>query len=196
MVVRQYHQPIPPKPSRWPLKVAVGIGIVIIAGTSWVWLGRHWITYKGVPLNIILQFIRDPIARDAYFDKNRPALHDRLNAMGIEEQIKDFYRPQMPNERELDRYIHQLMYDNTGYLGQNYRVDANGQLHLRFFMPAGFWDWFGLAKRLNVAVDHETENNILYIKTPEGQRVEYTFISQIYSLEDLKQRLQAKGSTP
>jgi hypothetical protein len=176
--------------------MAAGMGIAIIAGTTGVWMGRHWITYKGVPLSIILQFIRDPIARNAYFDKNRPALHDRLNAMGIEEQIKAYYRPQMPSEKELDRYIHQLMYDNTGYLGQDYKVDSQGRLSLKFAMPAGFWDWFNLAKRLNVATDHETKDDVLYITTPEGQRVEYTFITRIYPLEDLKQQLQVESLTP
>ncbi len=86
---------------------------------------------NGVPLSIIAAFLRDKIARRAYFRQNRRALHDRLWAMGIEEQIKDFYRHQISDEIELDRYIHQLLYDRTGYVGRDYQVNTEGTLLLK-----------------------------------------------------------------
>lgn len=48
--------------------------------------------------------------------------------MKIEEQIKDFYRPQIPDEQELDRYIHQIFYNTTGYVGKAYKVNSEGSL--------------------------------------------------------------------
>lgn len=58
-------------------------------------------------------------------------LHSRLEILGIEEEIKDYYRPQITDEVQLDQYIHQLLYDRTGYVGYNYRVNSQGILILR-----------------------------------------------------------------
>jgi hypothetical protein len=82
----------------------------------------------GVPSSIILQFLQDEVARNAYFSGDATKLHDRMDEMGIEEQIKAYYRPQIPNEDQLDRYIHQILYDRTGYVGVAYRVGGNGRL--------------------------------------------------------------------
>jgi hypothetical protein len=86
---------------------------------------------SGVPCSIIFTFLRDRIARRAYFRQDGKALHDRLYDLGIEEQIKDFYRPQIRDEVELDRYIHQILYDRTGYIGRDYRANAQGILGLK-----------------------------------------------------------------
>ncbi|HEY9627885.1 MAG TPA: hypothetical protein V6C84_11335 [Coleofasciculaceae cyanobacterium] len=86
---------------------------------------------SGVPLSIILAFLRDKTARKAYFRKDSSALHDRLCSMGIEERIKDFYRPQLQDELEVDRYIHQLLFERTGYLGKDYQVNSEGILILK-----------------------------------------------------------------
>lgn len=193
MVVRQ-HRSIARKPSKWPYIAVTGVGIVLVGLVS-LWSGRDWLTYKGVPLNIILEFVQDPIARDAYFKGDRRALHERLGEMGIEQKIKDYYRVQIPDERQLDRYIHQLMYDNTGYIGNDYIVDAQGQLALKSPMPKGFWHWLGLARRLGLASDHKTENGVLYIITPEGNRVPYSIISDLYSIADMK-KLRSASQNP
>jgi hypothetical protein len=86
---------------------------------------------SGVPCSIIFTFLRDRVARRAYFRQDGKALHDRLYDLGIEEQIKDFYRPQILNEAELDRYIHQILYDRTGYIGRDYRANSKGVLVLK-----------------------------------------------------------------
>ena len=41
------------------------------------------------------------------------------------------YRPQFKGELELDLYVHQLFYDLTGYLGQEYRINSAGKLTLK-----------------------------------------------------------------
>ncbi|GAB4381895.1 MAG: hypothetical protein Kow00121_41310 [Elainellaceae cyanobacterium] len=84
-----------------------------------------------VPLSIVALFLQDETARTAYLQGDRQQLHARLQTLGVEERIKAFYRPQFQDEIELDRYIHQIFYDRTGYVGLNYRVDANGQLVFR-----------------------------------------------------------------
>jgi hypothetical protein len=86
---------------------------------------------SGVPCSIIFTFLRDRVARRAYFRQDGKTLHDRLYDLGIEEQIKDFYRPQIFDEAELDRYIHQILYDRTGYIGRDYRANAQGLLVLK-----------------------------------------------------------------
>jgi hypothetical protein len=78
----------------------------------------------GVPSSIILRFLQDEVARNAYFSGNSTRLHDRLDEMGIEEQMKAYYRPKISNEDKLDQYIHQILYDRTGYVGEAYQVNG------------------------------------------------------------------------
>ncbi len=100
-----------------------------IGGVTWVSLfmsGR--ITLGGVPYPILNEFWHDEAAKVAYFDGDRQTLHDRLSEMAIEEDIKDYYRSRFDDEDELDRYIHQIMFDRTGYAGEAYKVDNYGRL--------------------------------------------------------------------
>jgi len=83
---------------------------------------------RGVPSSVIVRFLEDDIARTAYLGGDNRLLHDRLSALGVEEEIKNFYRPQIANEVLLDQYIHQILYDRTGYVGQAYRVNEEGRL--------------------------------------------------------------------
>lgn len=85
----------------------------------------------GVPFTVLTTFLQDDLSRNAYLDHDRRLLHDRLQALGVEEQIKAFYRPQFPDEVELDQHIHQIFYDRTGYVGLNYRVNSSGTLVLQ-----------------------------------------------------------------
>jgi hypothetical protein len=80
---------------------------------------------------VILTFLQDQPARTAYFQNDDQALHDRLDALGIEEQIKAYYRPQIPDEIKLDQYIHQVFYNRTGYVGNEYQVNEQGTLRLK-----------------------------------------------------------------
>ncbi|MCY7282554.1 MAG: hypothetical protein LH679_03755, partial [Cyanobacteria bacterium CAN_BIN43] len=85
----------------------------------------------GVPSSVILTFLQDKPALTAYFQGDKQALHDRLNEIGIEEQVKAFYRPQIPDEVKLDQYIHQIFYNRTGYVGKEYQVNEQGTLTLK-----------------------------------------------------------------
>lgn len=82
-------------------------------------------------MSIIREFLADEKARDAYFAGNKKALHDRLEQMGIEEDIKAYYRPQIPDEAKLDQHIHQILYERTGYVGRSYKVNSQGVLILK-----------------------------------------------------------------
>lgn len=86
------------------------------------------VTYKGVPYLVVRKFWQDEAAKTAYFSGDRQALHDRLSLLGIEQDIKRYYRGQFENEYALDRHIHQIMFDRTGYIGEAYRVDRHGRI--------------------------------------------------------------------
>lgn len=100
-----------------------------IGGMTWLSLfvsGR--VTLGGVPYPILNKFWDDEAAKVAYFGSDRQSLHDRLSEMKIEADIKDYYRSRFDDEGELDRYIHQIMFDRTGYVGEAYQVDNYGRL--------------------------------------------------------------------
>jgi hypothetical protein len=102
--------------------LALGWGILFIGGV---------VTLGGVPASIVAKFLQDPTALGAFFLGDRVKLHQRLEEMGIEEEIKAYYRPQISDEVMLDQYIHQLLYDRTGYVGNNYLVTPRGDLVLK-----------------------------------------------------------------
>jgi hypothetical protein len=103
----------------------VGLGLVAV----WFFSGQMLI--GGVPSSVILIFLRDRPALNAYFQNDDQGLHDRLNELGVEEQVKDYYRPQIPDEAKLDQYIHQIFYNRTGYVGEAYEVSEQGTLRLK-----------------------------------------------------------------
>ncbi|MFK8182951.1 MAG: hypothetical protein AB8B99_06210 [Phormidesmis sp.] len=105
----------------------IGLGL----GTA-TWTGlfvTEQVTFGGVPYRIVETFWNDKTARDAYFSGETQALHDQLSALGVEEAIKAYYRDQFDNEHELDKHIHQIMFDRTGYVGEAYQVNNQGQLY-------------------------------------------------------------------
>ena len=118
-------------------KITIEVGLVLWFSGRLLLRGLRFsvmsgdLVVSGVPLSIILAFLRDRTARRAYFRQDGTALHDRLCGLGIEERIKDFYRPQIADELELDRYIHQILYERTGYIGGGYRVNVKGMLMLK-----------------------------------------------------------------
>lgn len=105
------------------LPISLGALLLFTMGES--------ITVGEVPLSIIISFLQDETARDAYFAKDGVKLHDRLDEMGIEEKMKDHYRSEIPNPVELDQYIHQVLYERTGYVGKAYKVNSQGVLVLK-----------------------------------------------------------------
>jgi hypothetical protein len=194
VVVRQ-HRTIQKKRFRWSSVAAGGALGLLIAGLG-LWIAYPTLTYKGVPVRIIVQFLEDEQARSAYFSSEKTALHGRLKALGVEEQVKDFYRPQFQDEQALDLYIHQLLYNNTGYVGKAYAISAEGQLIPKPTLTPEFWRWFKLAKRLQLASDQEMENGELVIITPQGSQVPYTTISELYPISDLENWAAASQPLP
>jgi hypothetical protein len=167
---------------------------VLLLGLLGFSLAFPSLTYRGVPLSILLKFVEDPIARQAYFKGDKIGLHNRLDQMGIESDIKAFYRPQIQDEQELDLYIHQLLYDNTGYIGKAYHLNERGQLVPFSKLPAHFHRWFALAQQLQLAASYETEDDVIYIITPQGSRAPFTLMSQLYTIPEMRQWASGKNS--
>ncbi|MGP1373832.1 MAG: hypothetical protein ACTS3T_13465 [Almyronema sp.] len=88
-------------------------------------------TLGGVPASVIFAFLQDDVARQAYFQGRNVVLHSRLDQLGIETKMKLFYADRITDEQELDWYIHQILYDRTGYVGEAYQVGRDGQLVLQ-----------------------------------------------------------------
>ncbi|PSN17754.1 hypothetical protein C7271_16065 [filamentous cyanobacterium CCP5] len=97
-----------------------GLGLVLVL--------TNVITLAGLPFSVVSRLWQDPIARNAYFGGNDAALHDRIGEMGIETDLKAYYRDRIGNEVVLDQQVHQILYDRTGYLGESYRVNDRGQV--------------------------------------------------------------------
>jgi hypothetical protein len=111
--------------------VALIVGLSV-GGATWMTLFvNERVTLTGVPYRVVHKFWQDPTARDAYFNGDSQALHARLDSLGVEEDMKAFYRDRFATEYELDRYIHQLMFNQTGYVGEAYNVNEVGQLNSR-----------------------------------------------------------------
>jgi len=89
------------------------------------------LTIGGVPSSIIFKFLSNSEAVAVFFSHDKQRLHDQLQKIGIEEDIKDYYRAEIVDEIELDRYIHQLFYNLTGYIGFNYDLDSQKKLVLK-----------------------------------------------------------------
>jgi len=88
-------------------------------------------TIAGIPASILVKFLRNPPALSAFFTANRQKFHDQLQKIGIEDDVKDFYRNDISDEIELDRYIHQLFFNLTGYVGYNYDLSGGKILTLK-----------------------------------------------------------------
>jgi hypothetical protein len=118
------------KKSQTLQKVVFGLLLFGIIGWGLLFLNGK-VTLGGVPAHIILKFLTDPYSVEQYFLGNKVQLHNRLQSLGIEEEIKDYYRPKIANEIVLDRHIHQILYERTGYIGDNYSLGSDGLLILK-----------------------------------------------------------------
>lgn len=151
-----------------------------------VLLAREPVTIKGVPITIILKFLGDAEARNAYVKGNKQGLHDRLEAMGIEEDIKAFHRPNIQDEAKLDQYIHQVFYNNTGYIGDAYYVNSQGILALKQPLPSEFDQWFKLAYKAGLVTGMKQEDGVVYVINPQGEVAPYKEIAAIFPIEMLR----------
>ncbi|MCM1982533.1 hypothetical protein [Lyngbya confervoides] len=174
----------------------MGHGVILALLLLLGWGGGHWFihngTIQGVPTTIILKFLTDEVARDAYFSDHKDLLHQRLNELGIEEEIKDFYRPTIPDEAELDQYIHQLLYDRTGYVGRSYKV-VNQQLVLKTRLDQSFPRWFSLAYQAGIVVGSKEDNGHWIVITPDGEWIPYPAMATLYPPKTLRRMIRQKS---
>ncbi len=161
-----------------------GLGFLVAQGLS---LTQGTVTFKGIPVALFIQAVTDGAARDAYLTRDQQRLHDRLEQLGIEEEIKAFYRPQIPDETKLDQHIHQLFYSATGYIGKNYTLNTAGSLVPKTNPDAQFQRWFKLALAAGVVAEKRQENNIWYVISPQGTVAPYESIAAIFPESTLKQ---------
>ncbi|WP_299485007.1 hypothetical protein [Acaryochloris sp. IP29b_bin.137] len=166
-----------------------GIGLVVVASATALLWGPS-LTIRGVPVPIILTFLQDEQAREAYFSDNKQGLHNRLQELNIETEIKAFYRPQIPDEIQLDQHIHQIFYDTTGYVGKAYRVSADGILVL---IDHQYEQWYSLAHRAGVVVDSQYANGTHYVVSPEGIVAPYQQVAKSFPIPMLKQLIKLKS---
>ena len=111
--------------------VLLATGGVISAIGIWVLLFTAGVvTLGGVPYQVLMKVWQDETARSALLSGEGTALHNQMSDLGIEREIKDHYRTRIQDPVELDRHIHQILFDRTGYVGENYVVNG-GKLILK-----------------------------------------------------------------
>jgi hypothetical protein len=148
------------------------------------------LTVKGVPVPVLVKFLSDPSALNLYFSGNKVGLHNRLQQLGVEEDIKAFYRPKIQDELQLDQYIHQVFYNLSGYVGAAYYVNPQGLLILKSAPEPEFQKWFKLASKAGIVVASERKNGIYYVISPQGAKAPYQEIAAIFPLSDLQRLLE------
>lgn len=169
------------------MQLVAGLAVVMIV-TTLFW--GPSLTLQGVPVSIILTFLQDQQARDAYFANNKQGLHTRLQELNIEEEIKAFYRPQIPDEVQLDQHIHQIFYETTGYVGKAYRVSSDGRLVLIDYQ---YEQWYPLAYQAGVVIDSKYENGTHYVVSPDGIIAPYQQVAKVFPIPTLKQLIRLKS---
>ncbi|MEM9266437.1 MAG: hypothetical protein AAGA46_13000 [Cyanobacteria bacterium P01_F01_bin.13] len=102
--------------------------ILTVAGTmtavgAWVVLFTTGaITLGGVPYSVLMKVWDNPAARSALLAGKETELHDLMNNLGIEYDIKEYYRSRIQDPVKLDQHIHQILFDRTGYVGDAYTI--------------------------------------------------------------------------
>ena len=103
--------------------VLVAVFSTIMAAGTWVILfTTEVITLGGVPYSVLMKVWQDPTARSALLSGDETELHDLMGALGIEYDIKKYYRDRIEDPVKLDQHIHQILFDRTGYVGEAYTV--------------------------------------------------------------------------
>lgn len=180
--------------SKAGLRVATSLfgALILFVGLGTLLLTKQ-LAVGGVPVPIILEFLRDDTARTAYLQKDSRKLHDRLEAMGVEAQIKAFYRPQIHDEIKLDQYIHQLLYERTGHVGDAYRVNAQGMLVLKpTSVDQDFNQWYKLAREAGLVTDSAEREGVQYVINSEGVAIPYSELAAVFSQAELRSLLKIK----
>ncbi len=171
-----------PKHRSLPWLLTLGLTVLV---TGW-WLFPT-LTVWQVPLPIVAKFISSPPAIKAFLNQNPQALHFYLQEMGVEEEIKAFYRPQIQDEHALDQYIHQVFYELSGYVGKAYSVNAQGILEPKYTQDWQFEKWFQLAYQLGIVTGSREEAGIQYVITSAGTLAPYRTVAAQYPLAMLQE---------
>lgn len=100
------------------------IGTTMAAGTWVVLFTTGVITLGGVPYSVLLKVWQNPEARSALLGGESSELHDLMGGLGIEYDIKSYYGKRIKDPVKLDQHIHQILFDRTGYVGENYVVQG------------------------------------------------------------------------
>ncbi|MGD1854057.1 MAG: hypothetical protein ACFB2W_07375 [Leptolyngbyaceae cyanobacterium] len=102
--------------------IAGAVGTVITLGAAVVLFTSGAVTLGGVPYSVLMKVWQDPAARSALLSGNEKKLHDLMGNLGIEYEIKAYYRDRIQDPVKLDQHIHQILFDRTGYVGEAYTV--------------------------------------------------------------------------
>ncbi|NEQ51239.1 MAG: hypothetical protein F6K11_14060 [Leptolyngbya sp. SIO3F4] len=98
------------------------VGSVMMLGTVVVLFTSGVFTLGGVPYSVLMKVWNDSAARSALLSGDEKKLHDLMGDLGIEYEIKDYYRSRIQDPVKLDQHIHQILFDRTGYVGEAYTV--------------------------------------------------------------------------
>lgn len=105
--------------------IIVGAVGTTMAFATWVVLFTTGvITLGGVPYTVLMKVWQDPSARSALLGGDATELHDVMGNLGIEYDIKVYYSKRIKDPVKLDQHIHQILFDRTGYVGENYVVQG------------------------------------------------------------------------
>lgn len=113
--------------------VSISLLIVIFMGKSFNFIDYNKqfneLRIGGIPSAIILDVFSDSEALNAFFFGDRMALRSRLKELNIDKKMMELYRPYFSNEIELERYVDQIFYNDTGYANpKEYSIDKKGNL--------------------------------------------------------------------
>jgi hypothetical protein len=172
------------------ISISLSLALAVIGG--WLWLSNKGTTIRGVPASILFKTLEDEVVRDALLNKQKTALHNRLKQMGVEEEIKAFYRTKIQDEEELDRYIHQIFYNNVGYVGDAYYPDQAGILQYKSPPDDSFRKWFKLAYAAGVVIGSRQENGVQYVISPRGTLAPFKDIEALFPMAELEKMVELK----
>lgn len=103
--------------------VIVGVvGTIMAIGAGVILFTTGAITLGGVPYSVLMKVWQNPTARAALLSGEETKLHDLMGDLGIEYEIKEYYRGRIKDPVKLDQHIHQILFDRTGYVGEAYTV--------------------------------------------------------------------------
>ena len=184
-------------PKSWVIAACLVLFSTSIGAAAWL-LMRKSATVGGVPVPLIIKAFNDETARNYFLIGNKRAFHDRLERIGIKEEIKAFYRPQIHDEIKLDQYIHQIFYNDTGFVGDAYYLNSQGILTLKNPVASaesfdqGFSDWYLLARQAGVVAGSKKENGVQYVISPSGKVAPYKEVAAVFPTEELNNIIKMK----